>query len=201
VTESFNPQAAFATGLIVHEGTGRPLDGEIQITADEGEVSARVLESGRFVVSSYARFDGQVHLKIRAASPQYRAGSAGLDVAVAIPPGADFDPDPPATPTPLVDLGTLLLPADPVNLRGRAVNAADTEQPLDGAAIEITHAGPDAIAPVLTDGDGYYRFDEIVVRAPATIQCSKPNFQTETRLLLLDYGRLVNEEYFRLPPV
>jgi hypothetical protein len=199
MTEAFNPQAAFATGLLLHEGTGRPVDGQIEISADEGPVIGKVFADGRFVVSSYARFANQVHLHVHASSAQYRAGFTDFPVVVPIPPGADFDPDPPVVPTPLVDLGTILLPADSVNLRGRVMNAADPELPIAGATVEVLHSGPNPISPALTDSDGYYRFDEIVVKAPATIKCSTVS-HTETRRLLLDYGKLINEEHFRLLP-
>jgi hypothetical protein len=198
MTESFNPHAAFATGLLLHEGTGRPLDGQIEISADEGPVVGKVFSDGRFVVSSYAQFVNQVHLHVHANSAQYRTGSTDFPILVPIPPGADFDPDPPAIPTPLVDVGTILAPADAVNLRGRVLNAADPELPVSGATVEVFHSGA-PIGPVLTDGDGYYRFDEIVVKAPATIQCSTVS-HSETRRLLLDYGKLINEEHFHLLP-
>lgn len=200
MSESFNTQAAFAAGLILHEGTGRPLDGSIQMSADEGFVVGKVLHDGRFVVSGYGPFAQQVHLHIHAKSEQYIAGFTDLDVLVQIPPGADFDPEPPAAPTPLVELGTIFLPADPVNLRGRVLDAGNPDVPLDGATVEITHGGPNVIGPVVTDAEGYYRLDGIAVVAPATIQFSKANFQTEARSLLLDFGKSINEEHARLLP-
>lgn len=199
MSETFLTQVAFVTGRVLHEGTGRPVDGELSITADEGYVVGKYFADGRFVVSGYSRFP-QATLRLRVTSAQYRAGFFEQTVLAAIPPGADFDPPPPASPDPLVDLGTILLPADPVNLRGRVVLAADPSVPVDGAELTVTHAGPVAVAPALTDADGYFRFDEIAVRAPAQIQCAKAGFDAVTRTLLLDFGRLINEEYFRLRP-
>jgi Carboxypeptidase regulatory-like domain len=201
MSENFNTLAAFAHGLLLHEGTGRPPNGSVQMSADEGPVVGRVLDDGRFVVSGYGVSAQQVHLHIHANSAQYRAGFTDVLVVVQIPPGADFDPEPPAVPTPLVDLGAVLLPADPVNLRGRVVDASNPGAAVAGASVELMHGGPNAISPVMTDAGGHYRFDEIVVKAPITIQFSKLDFQTETRSLLLDFGKLINEENARLQPL
>ncbi|HEY0078511.1 MAG TPA: carboxypeptidase-like regulatory domain-containing protein [Pyrinomonadaceae bacterium] len=199
--DSYLAQVAYVTGRLLHEGTGRAVVGDIEITADEGEVFGRVFEDGRFVVSAYEKF-AALHLHIRARSEQYRAGEVTHAVVATIPPADDFDPETPTPPAPLVDLGDILLPGDEVNIRGRVTEAADPDAPILGAEVTITHAGPAGteITPVLTDSDGRFRFDEVRVWSPASISAFANGFQTETRALLPDYGRLVNEEHFRLPP-
>jgi hypothetical protein len=200
-------QVAFATGRIIHQGTGEALAGEIRITAQEGPVVTKVLDDGTFVLSGYLTFlfpnlVGQpynLNLTIVAGSPQYQQGVIEQQVLVTIPMGSDFDPDPPTPADALVDMGTIVLPADPITIRGRVVEAENTDQPIPNATVEVLHAGP-AIPPVVTNGDGRYSFDNIAVTAPAQIRCSEASFATVTRVLLLDFGYLVNEENFRLPP-
>jgi hypothetical protein len=203
-------QMAYASGVILHKGTGRPLDGEIQITAEEGTVVGKVLADGTFVVSGYEKFTG-LSLHISAQSPMYRAGHVELaHPAVLFPPGADYDPEPPALPTALFDVGLVLLPADEVNVRGLVVEASNPESPISGATVEIQHDGP--TFQTFTDSAGRYRFEEEVnatvqiingkvVTTPPKITCSATGFVSVTRNLLLDYSKLVNEENFRLASV
>jgi len=200
-------QTAFASGRIIHQGTGEPLVGDIRITAREGPVLSRTLEDGTFVISGYLAFlfpdlvtqPYTLNLTITATSQQYQQGFIEQPVVLNIPLGSDFDPNVPAPVDLPIDLGTIALPADPITIRGRVVEAENPDQSIPNATVEILHAGP-PIAPVLTNADGRYSLDGITVTAPAQIQCSEASFQTITRTLLLDFGFLVNEENFRLPP-
>lgn len=208
-TQDVITQVAFATGRILHQGTGEPVIGEIQITAKEGPVVDKVLADGTFAISGDLKLlfphldtqNYQLNLTIRANTAQYRAGFINHTLLVAIPGGSNFDPDPPLTLGALVDIGTILLPADSINIRGRVVEAKNPDTPISGATVEVLHAGP-PIPAATTKADGGYRFDDITVTAPARIRCSEPmNFKPETRTLLIDFGKLVNEESFRLPPL
>jgi hypothetical protein len=200
-------QVAFATGRIIHQGTGLELVGEINISAEEGPVISKLLDDGTFVLSGYLAFlfpelnsqNYDLNLTIRARSFQYRQGFIERQLMVTIPMGSDFDPDPPTPADPLVDMGTIVLPADPITIRGRVVEAENPDQPIQNATVEILHAGP-AIASTTTNADGRYSFDNVTVTAPAQIRCSSIGFGTLTRASLLDFGYLVNEENFRLPP-
>ena len=175
-------QTAFATGRVIHQGTGRPPVGVVAFAAAEGPVVGKVLEDGTFAISAYLNFlfpnlasqNYPFTLTVSVTSPQYRSGKFERTLApVAIPLGSEFDPAPPAAPDPLIDFGTVVLAADPVNIRGRVVEAANPGTPVVGATVEVLHAGP-PIPAVATDADGRYRFDEIGVTAPAQIQCSAP---------------------------
>jgi hypothetical protein len=208
MTPDIITQVAFVTGTILHQGTGQPVVGEVRLRAKQGPVTSKVLEDGRFAVSGYLRFlfpdlatqPYLLDLTIRADSPQFKTGFIEQPLVVAIPMGRRFDPDPPTVPDPLIDVGTILLPGDPVNVRGRVFDGANPGTPINGATVEVLHTGP-VVAPVLTGTDGSYRIDGITVTAPAQIRCSKlPAFPIETRNLLLDFGRQVNEENFRLAP-
>ena len=204
-------QVAFATGRIIHQGTGESVSGEIRLTSPEGPIIGKVRDDGTFALSGYLQFlfpdlasqPYQLTLTIRAVSAQYRAGSVELTLPPqTIPAGANFDPLPPATvPTALIDYGTVVLPADPLIIRGRVVEAEDPSTPIAGATVEILHGGP-PVPAVTTGADGRYRFNPLVLTAPTEIRCAEPvRFRTITRNLLLDYGQLVNEENFRLPPL
>jgi|GEM_PF-1486911 len=201
-------QVAFVTGRILHQGTGRPVVGQVRLIAKQGPVVSKVLDDGTFAVSGHLRFlfpdlaaqPYQLDLTIRADSPQFQSGFIEQSLVVAIPMGRSFDPNPPTVPDALVDVGTILLPADPVNVRGRVFEAENPGTPISGATVRVLHAGPPI--PAVTGADGRYRLDGITVIAPAQIQCSEPmNFKPETRALLLDFGKLINEENFRLAPI
>ena len=140
-----------------------------------------------------------LHLDIHADSAQFHPGFIDHPVLVTIPGGPSFDPDPPTTPRALVVVPTVLLPADPTNVRGRVVEAHNPETPISGATLELLQGGP-PISAVTTDADGRYRFNDVTVLAPSQIRCSKAGFKTEARPLLVDFGKLINEEYFRLAP-
>lgn len=362
-------QAALITGRIVHQGTGKPLVGRIRITAREVPLVDKVLEDGTFALSGdlellfpkLATQDYQVNLTIRADSPQFRKGFVEHELpVVTIPMGSNFDPEPPIPPDPLIDMGTIALMADAINVRGRvydarpdqnvfavraeiysshpinspvnrsvqvvqtnemgpqrvltaeapagqqtirldnrsglvlnqvlrigagstleygvitnptptaadtvilrdnlayrhflgqsvqAVNMLPLSTPIEteltratnpkdrflllktnkdfvaGSIIEIAGSTPtreyQVIDPLLflpivgatveiqsgsnvysttTDALGRYQLDNRIILAPAQIRCSAATFKTQTRTLLIDFGKLINEEYFRLAP-
>lgn len=205
-------QVVFVTGRVLHQGTGEPIVGEIKITAQEGPVSSKVLSDGTFALSgdleilfpNLATQSYQLHLNVHADSEQFRAGSIDqpelVTIPSTIPSGPSFDPDPPTTPRALVVVPTILLPADPVNIRGRVVNAQSPDTSIFGARIEVLQNGV-VTDSTTTAADGRYRFDEIGVQAPAQIQCSATGFRIQPRILLIDFGKLLNEEYFRLEPL
>jgi hypothetical protein len=201
-------QVAFIAGRIIHQGTGNPIDGQIQITAREGPVAGKVLEDSTFAVSgdlkllfpNLATQDYQLTLTIHADSAQFRAGFIECQLQVTIPMGSNFDPESSLiVPDPLIYVGTIRLHADPMNIRGRVVEARNPETPIADATIEVLHSGP-AIPPEKTKPDGRYRFDDVRVLAPAQIRCSATGFRTQERILLIDFGKVINEEYFRLAP-
>jgi hypothetical protein len=200
-------QAAFARGRILHGGTGEPIAGDIDIAALEGPVVGRVLADGTFVLSGYLPFlfpllatqAYTLNLRIRVTSPQLRAGAVTLPLILNVPAGPSFDPDPPAAPRALIQIPTILLTADPLSIRGRVVEAEDPTAPIQNATVEVLHAGP-AVAPVVTGADGRYRFDGVTLVAPVQVRASHANFLTVTRAMRPEYGLLVNEENFRLPP-
>jgi len=192
-------QVVMVLGRLIHQGTGKPAIGSVRITAREGPVADRQLADGTFVVSGHpgllfpnlASQDYELNLSIRVDSPQFRAGFVEQTRVVQIPRASTFEP-------PISLPNEIALPSDPVNIRGQVVEAANPDTPVSAATIEVLHGGP-VISPVTTDPAGRYHFDEITVTAPAQIRCAKPiNFKTETRALRLDFGKLVNEEYFRL---
>jgi hypothetical protein len=199
ITPDVIEQVALVTGRILHEGTGKAVFGHIHITAQEGLVTDKLLTDGTFVVSSRPELlfpnlgsqNYQLNLTIRADSPQYRASSFQRQLSVAIPMGSTFDIP--------IDVGTILLPADPVNIRGRVVEAANPDTPILNATVQVLQ-GAAVTNWTTTNNDGRYRFENITVLAAAEIQCSKANFKTQKRTLLIDFGKLINEEYFRLGP-
>ena len=200
-------QAAFARGRILHGGTGLPVVGDIEFTAREGPVVGRVLADGTFVLSGYLTFlfpllatqAYTLNLSVRVSSPQLRAGAVTLPLVLNVPAGPSFDPDPPAAPRALIQSPTVLLAADPLSIRGRVVEAEDPTAPIQNATVEVLHAGA-AIAPFVTGTDGLYRFDSVTLVAPVEVRASHASFQTVTRAMRPEYGLLVNEENFRLPP-
>jgi hypothetical protein len=226
-------QVALITGRVLHQGTGEPILGRIHITAREGDVVDKVLEDGTFVISGQLErlfpelslHDYTLNMTIRAESPQFRtlpaefpqssSGVVQYSHQVNIPQGANFDPEPPTAPDPLINLGTIRLPVDPqddptadpqvfqknmeVTIRGRVVQASDPDIAIGGATVQILQNG--SVTNIQTSSDGRYSLDNIIVKSPATISCSAPNFQqTKPRNLLIDFSKLVNEEDFRLHP-
>lgn len=209
MTSDIITQVAFVSGRIIHQGTGKPVVGQVNLRAKQGPIVTKVLDDGTFAVSGYLRFlfpklatqPYPIDLTIRADSPEFQAGFIEQALPVVIPMGRNLDPDPPTVPDPPVDVGTILLPGDPVNVRGRVFDGANPGTPINGASVKVLHAGP-PIPAVLTGADGRYRIDGINITAPAKLSCSEPiHFKPETRVLLLDFGRMVNEENFHLAPI
>ena len=192
-------QVALVTGRILHEGTGEPVVGNIRIVAKEGRVVDKVLADGTFVISGrseqlfpdLATQGYQLTLNIRAESAQFWQGLREEQLLVSIPMGFSF-----AAP---IDGGIILFPADPVNVRGRVVEATNPEAPIPNATVEVLHSGA-VIGSALTNSEGRYRLDDITVTAPAEIRCSAVGFITQTRILLVNFGQLINREDFYLPP-
>jgi hypothetical protein len=213
-------QAAFIKGRILHQGTGEPVVGRVHITAREGFVVDKILADGTFAVSGdleqlFPKLSLQSYpltLTIRADSAQFRQGFVEYSFLVTIPVGSNFDPKPPALPNPLIDVGTIRLPveliANPVifqenmqvNIRGRVVPAKDPDIPINGATVSILQSSV-VTHSTTTNPQGRYRFDNIIVKAPAEIKCSAPGFLSQNpRILQVDFSKLINEEYFRLAP-
>jgi Carboxypeptidase regulatory-like domain len=221
MTQDVIKQAAFITGRILHQGTGEPVVGRVRIAVREGSVVDKVLADGTFAVSgdleklfpqSYPRT-----LTIRADSAQFRQGFVEYSLPIPIiSMGSNFDPEPPILPDLPINLGTIRLPVDPaidptadpvvfqenmqVNIRGRVVRATDPDIPINGATVSILQSSV-MTHSTTTNFQGRYRFDNIIVRAPAQIECSAPGFQSQTpRILQIDFGKLIHEGYFRLTP-
>jgi hypothetical protein len=221
-------QAAFITGRILHQGTRLPIEGNIRITARGVEIIDRVFEDGTFVISS-APFDiifpeldppastYSIDLTIQADSAQFRQGNVKYSKSITIPSGSNFDPDSETVkPAPLIDLGTIYLPVNPaddpsadlnvyqnnllVNIRGKVIQAKNSGVPfVTPPTIQVISTGI-ALVPETADGDGQYKFKEVMVRSPARINCSAPNFKPIDRLLIVDYGKVFNQEDFQLMP-
>jgi hypothetical protein len=218
-------QAALITGRILHQGTRLPIVGKVRITAREVAIGDKVLEDGTFVLSapldlSFPELSSRsysLHLTIQADSAQFRLGTVKYSRLVTIPAGSNFDPELATTPPdPLIDLGTIYLPVNPVddptadlevyrenlqvNIRGRVIQANHPEMPFSTPpTIQVVPTGAASVS-VTADADGRYKFTEIVVRSPARIICSVPGFQTIDRLLSIDFGKVFNPENFRLLP-
>lgn len=209
-------QTLFVTGRLLHQGTGRPPEGEVEITALEGPVVGRALADGTFVVSGdlprlfpelKQRAYG-LNLLIRVVSRQFIRGYyEGRAKPLTIPQGADFDPDPdlyqpnpPPPPHPPLDAGTIVLSTqyEPIHLRGRVVAANDPEAPIAGATLTLFHNGVET--HTTTGADGCYRFPEITdITDPVTLRAVAAGYnQDKDRLLVLDFTRTVNQEDFQL---
>ena len=205
-------QAAFIKGRILHQGTGEPVVGRVHITAREGFVVDKILADGTFAVSGdleqlFPKLSSQSYpltLTIRADSAQFRQNFVEYSFLVTIPVGSNFDPKPPALPNPLIDVGTIRLPVDlenmQVNIRGRVVPAKDPDIPINGAMVSILQSSV-VTHSTTTNPQGRYRFDNIIVKAPAQIKCSASGFVSQNpRILQVDFSKSINEEYFRLAP-
>ena len=205
-------QAAFIKGRILHQGTGEPVVGRVHITAREGFVVDKMLADGTFAVSGdleqlFPKLSSQSYpltLTIRADSAQFRQNFVEYSFLVTIPVGSNFDPKPPALPNPLIDVGTIRLPVDlenmQVNIRGRVVPAKDPDIPINGATVSILQSSV-VNHSTTTNPQGRYRFDNIIVKAPAQIKCSASGFVSQNpRILQVDFSKSINEEYFRLAP-
>lgn len=197
-------QAAFATGRILHEGTGMPVDGTVEITAQEGPIFGALADDGTFVLSCQLNFLFQnivaqpyaLHLTVHAVSRQFLSGTADLSITANIPAGADFDPDVGA-PSALVDLGTLSLPADPVIIQGKVMQAENSDVPIAGATIRLLRSSI-PLASTTSDPDGRYRINAIKALPNDELECSAPGYTTKKSKLVPDFGHAIAEQYFQL---
>lgn len=195
-------QVALVTGRVLYEGAGLPIAGSVVVTASEWSVYSRVFKDGRFVISGkverlfpdLATQPYNLTLLIRANSPQFIAGFAESTQTVVVPQNESFNSP---LPLPLPD-GTLMFPADPINIRGGVAEAGRPENPISGATIEILQGGG-TIASASTDGEGRYRLNGVMLTAPSEIRCSAPDITTQTRLLRVDFSQFNHREDFQLP--
>jgi hypothetical protein len=216
-------QAAFITGRILHRGTGLPIQGQIQIKARDVPIVAKVLDDGTFVISGatdqiFPQLNAQaysIELNIQAVSGQFRRGLVEYARLENIPAGISFDPDAVEPFRSLIDLGNIYLPVDPaidssadptvyqdnllVEIRGRILQAKKPEENFPTPPkVQVVVDGAAPIEEVVANADGRYRFSSIVMRLPAEIRCSASGFQPIRRPLLVDFGKVVNQEDFRL---
>lgn len=197
-------QVALITGKILHQGTREPVFGKVRIATEAAMIVDKLLKDGTFVVSGQPDLlfpllnsqSYQLQLKIRADSAQFRQGFVETDLIVTIPSSWTFE-----QPVSLTE--TLFLPADPVNIGGYVFDAVNPEIPIPGATIEVLQAGA-VRHSTSTSSDpseqGRYRFNNIIVLAPAQIRCVATNFQTQIRNLFIDFGKSLNLENFYLVP-
>lgn len=197
-------QVALVTGKILHQGTGEPVFGEVRITTEVGMVADKLLKDGTFVISGrpdllfpqLSSQSYQLNFKIGAESPQFRQGFVETDLTVTIPSGWTFE-----QPVALAEI--VFLNADPVNIGGYVFDAINPNNGIANATITVLQEGrvPDSTLTSADRGElGRYRFNEITVLAPAQIRCVATDFQTQTRNLLIDFGKLLNQENFYLVP-
>ncbi|MEB3216060.1 MAG: hypothetical protein VKN72_07395 [Nostocales cyanobacterium 94392] len=197
-------QVAIVTGKILHQGTGKPVFGQVGITTEFGMVVDKLLKDGAFVISGrpdllFPQLDSQsyqLNLRIRADSLQFRQGFIEKDLTVTIPSGWTFE-------QPVSQAETVFLDADAVNIGGYVFDAVNPSDRIANATIEILQEGM-VIYSTLTSSDpseqGKYRFNNIIVLAAAQIRCVATDFQTQTRNLLIDFGKSLNQENFYLVP-
>lgn len=201
-------QVAFVSGVVLHGGTGRPLSGSVVITADRGPMAMKYLDDGTFALSGrrevvfpdLATTPYTLQLKVVAKSPEWRTGGLELALApVAVPAGHDF-----AAPAGLLTVApspatappaTVLLPADPVSIRGRVTRSGAV---IVGATVTILPSGGPAIPPVLTNANGDYAFPGLIIPPGSSISCTF-GATVVNRLLLIDYTLSEVREDFRLP--
>jgi hypothetical protein len=210
-------QAAFITGRVLHQGTRLPIAGKIRITARGIEIIDKVFEDGTFVISApldiifpkLSTLAYSIDLTIQADSDQFREGNVKYLKSITIPAGSNFNPDlATVKPDPLIDLNTIYLPVNPnddnlrVNIRGKAIRAKNPELPFPTPpTIEVVVPGEPPVSKTADAIDGRYQFKEVLVRSPnARIKCSASGFKSVDRPLIVDYGKVFNQEDFRLMP-
>lgn len=215
-------QVALVMGKILHEGTGQPVIGTVQITVQEPPVIDKILSDGTFVLSGrpellfpeLALKAYQLQLNIRATSLQFRQGFAEKTLTVTIPKGWNFEQLvskvlPTSSSTILV-----LLPSEPVFIRGYVFDVDNPGVGIPNATVKIEQ-GVNTFT-TLTSADvehkGKYSFQDpgdpikpqaftIIATSPATISCSATGFKPSlNRLLAIDFERSLHEEYFHLVP-
>jgi hypothetical protein len=213
-------QVALVTGKILHEGTGKPVIGTVQITVQEPSVIGKILNNGIFILSGRSELlfpelvlkDYQLHLNIRATSLQFRQGFSQKALTVTIPKGWSFEQPvskvlPSSSSTILV-----LLSAEPVFIRGYVFDVDDPGVGIPNATVKIEQ-GVNTFT-TLTSADverkGKYTFQDpgdltkpqaftITATSPATISCTATGFKSIlNRPLAIDFERSLHEEYFYL---
>jgi hypothetical protein len=193
-------QVALVTGKLLHRGSAQPIDGTVRFEAVEGRVYGRVLEDGTFVVT------GHPPLLMRGPAPwklrlRMRVQSGELTTRVVTEELTVNN----VTPVAMVDVGTLSFPmtANAIQpniartFRGLVVEDKDPHPPVAGAQIEISDSVPSSVN-TLTDAQGRFSFDDLVVTGPATIKCTAATFKPQTRQLLIDFHFAMHEVHFRL---
>ncbi len=192
-------QVALVTGKLLHRGSARPIDGAVRFEAVEGPVYGKVLDDGRFAVTGHPpllmRGPGPwtLNLRIRVFSSELTTRDVTEPLAVNVAPAT------------MTDAGTLAFPMSPPNIdanvartiRGSVVDAVDPNPPVAGATIEIKDAVPSTVSTV-TDAQGRFSFDDLVVTGPATIECTAATFKPQKRDLLIDFHFATHEVRFRL---
>lgn len=152
-------QVALVKGKIIHLGTGKPIVGKIRITAKQGPVVSKILDDGTFVLSGYierlfpklATQDYQLTLNIRADSAQFQQGNVEEPRSVTIPMVFRFDFP--------IDIGTVALKADRVNVRGQVTDASHGQNVFAVCAeIYFSHPIDTPVQVVKTQGIGTQRF-------------------------------------------
>ncbi|MEH1867432.1 MAG: hypothetical protein V7K69_20815 [Nostoc sp.] len=215
-------QIALLTGKILYEGTGKPVIGTVKITVQESLVIDKSLSDGTFVLSGrpellfpeLALKNYQLHLSIRATSPQFQQGLAEKSLTVTIPKGWNFEQPiskelPTSTSTILV-----LLPAEPVFIRGYVFDVDNPGMGIPNATVKIQQGSNTFTTLTSTNVErkGRYSFQDtsdptklqafiITATNPATISCSATGFKSILdRPLAIDFERSMHEEYFYLLP-
>lgn len=194
-------QVALVRGRILHQGTQQPIIGVVEIKpqseAQKGWITSRLFPDGTFAVSGRPKVlfpqDDRgytLNLIIQVKSPQFHQDKVELPLSVLVNPGMTFDNP--------INVNGIYIPADPVTIRGRVVEAKDPEKPISNATIEVISGTPPDTISIATDVNGRYSLTGVKVLAPAEIHCSKPGFKTEKRILLLDFSKVINEESFQL---
>ncbi|MBW4518177.1 MAG: hypothetical protein KME16_00395 [Scytolyngbya sp. HA4215-MV1] len=215
-------QVALVTGKILHEGTGQPVIGTVQITVQELPVIDQIWSDGTFILSGrpallfpeLALKDYQLHLNIRTTSLQFRQGFAEKTLIVTIPKGWNFE-QPVSKALPISTSTILVLfPAEPVFIRGYVFDVDNPGVGIANATVKIQQGMTTFIT--LTSADierkGKYSFQDpsdptkpqaftITATSPATISCSATGFKpSPNRPLAIDFERSLHEEYFSLIP-
>lgn len=187
-------------GRAVHQGTGLAVHGTIVFSSPSGPIIASVRPDGSFAISgrpdllfpNLATQNYAFEIELTASSAQFREGSSTISTTVNLTTGEDFSPP--------LDAGTLEFPADPVYIRGTVTNGAEPFGAILGATVELYQNGALQDSAV-TDAEGAYAFNAVVVPAPAELRCAAATYTSQTRTLLLDYGLAVNQEFFRMTPI
>lgn len=207
MAKEIHEQIVLAVGQILHAGSGQAVIGRVRVEEQHARLAkrrsmlaAKYLANGTIVLSGqlgelFPELDKQAYrlqLNIHATSTQFRQGHATHPLTVQIPMGSSFDPP--------INLGVIRLPADPLQIRGRVVEARDPARPIATATILVTHSGP-GLPRAQADANGNYRFQHVVVVAPATIECRAGGYKPQSRALLIDYSAALAEEHFRLVPL